>query len=135
MDTYTLQQDVKTFGFEVKSFPDGIGAAFETLVKLFPQDEKRSYYGLVEGQDGKMKYYALAEEKSDAEPKKFDYPEKVIHKGNYLVEKVDDWQNKTDSIKNVFDKMFKDPRAAIGKPCIEWYKTMNEMWCMVPSKS
>ncbi len=133
MDKYKLQNDVKTFGMRVKTFPKGIGEAFDELVKLFPPNEPRSYYGLGEfGKDGSVLYYALAEEKSGSEPKKYGYPEKIIPKGEYLTETVRNWQSKTDSIKDVFAEMMKDPRVAKGKPCVEWYKTMDEMLCMVP---
>jgi len=133
MDTYKLQKDVKAFGFQVKSFPDGIGEAFDTLLKLFPAEEQRSYYGYSEfGNDGSILYYALAEEKSEGEAKKYGYPLKTIEKGTYLAVTIKDWQKKTDKIKDVFNDMMKDKRAAKGKPCIEWYKTMDEMLCMVP---
>lgn len=132
MDTYKLQKDVKAFGFQVKSFPDGIGEAFDTLLKLFPPGETRSYYGYSEfAKDGSILYYALAEEKSEGEGKKLGYPVKTIEKGEYLAVTVKDWQKKTDKIKDVFDNMMKDKRAAKGKPCIEWYKTMDEMLCML----
>ncbi|MBS1597007.1 MAG: hypothetical protein JST75_02195 [Bacteroidetes bacterium] len=136
MDTYKLQDDVKTFGFRVKNFPNGIGEAFESLLKLFPKDESRSYYGVGEfGNDGSILYYALAEEKFDGEGKKYGYPVKLVEKGEYLVVVVKNWTNKTDCIKDVFAEIMIDKRVAAGKPCVEWYKTMDEMWCMVPCDS
>ena len=136
MDTYTLQNDIKTFGLRVKTFPAGVSEAFDELVKLFPAGEPRSYFGVGEfGKDGSILYYALAEEKFDGEGKKYAYPVKIIDKGNYLVEAVHDWTTKTDCIKDVFAGMMTDKRMAKGKPCVEWYKTMEEMWCMVPMVS
>ena len=131
--TYKLQNDVKTFGFRVETFPNGIGEAFHQLVKLFPAGERRSFYGLVEsGKNGNISYYALAEEKFDGEAKRYNYPVKVIEKGNYLAVPVKDWRSKTDSIKDIFAEMMEDDRVAKGKPCVEWYKSEDEMLCMVP---
>ena len=133
MKEYRLQNDVKTFGFRVKTFPEGIGEAFDQLVKLFPANEQRSYYGLAEsGKDGGMLYYALAEEKFEGEAKKYGYPARIIEKGDYLTVTVKDWQSKTGDIKHIFMEMMEDDRVAKDKPCVEWYKTMDEMWCMVP---
>jgi hypothetical protein len=132
MDKYKLQNDVKTFGFRVKTFPMGIGEAFDQLVKLFPSDEQRSYYGVGEfGKDGSVLYYALAEERFAGEAEKYGYPVKVIEKGEYLTETIKDWTSKTNCIKDVFAEMMKDNRIGKDKPCVEWYKTMEEMLCMV----
>ena len=134
MDTYTLQNDVKTFGFQVNTFPEGVGDAFDKLVKLFPDGEKRSYYGISESAPGGgFRYYAVAEEKVDGEGKKFGYPEITIEKGKYLATILKDWRNNIACIKDIFNDMFHDNRVAKGKPCIEWYKTMDEMLCMVPT--
>ena len=62
MENFNLHNDVKVFGIRVKTFPDGIGEVFESLIKMFPKDDKRSYYGISEFKNGSMHYYATAEE-------------------------------------------------------------------------
>jgi hypothetical protein len=55
----------------------------------------------------------------------------TIEKGAYLAATVYDWMSKTDSIKDVFDALMKDKRVAMGVPCVEWYKSDDEMVCMM----
>ena len=51
--------------------------------------------------------------------------------GDYLVKTVQNWRQKTKTIKAVFSEMLKDERAHQTKPCIEIYKDDNEMLCLV----
>ena len=44
MEIYHQQEDMVVFGVHVKTFPDGIKEAFESLMSLFGKN--RSYYGI-----------------------------------------------------------------------------------------
>ena len=46
MKKIELKNDIPVFGFEVKSFPVGIGDAFDKLVKKLPEGFGRDYYGI-----------------------------------------------------------------------------------------
>ena len=136
MEKITLDQDLKVFGIEVKTFPGGIGEAFDELIeKTGDYSGARNYYGVSSmNDDSKMIYKAVAEEKFDSEAEKYNYEESTIEKGRYLVEGLKDWRNKTGLIKDIFHKMLQDDRADKMKPCIEWYKNDDEMLCMVKAK-
>ena len=70
MEIYNLINDIKVFGLQVKSFPRGIGEAFESLIKIVPGGFKRPYYGIsYMDTDGHMIYNATALEKYEAKPK------------------------------------------------------------------
>jgi predicted transcriptional regulator YdeE len=132
MDTYILLQDLKVFGVPVETFPQGIGEAFGAIMQKIPDGKSRSYYGLSNMDvNGKVFYYAAAEEKSPGEAEKYGYERYTIQKGDYLTEAVHDWRTKTSSIKDIFHEMMQDKRADITKPCVEWYKDDNEMICML----
>ena len=73
--------DVKVFGIQVKTFPSGIGEAFDELIKKTGDAVTRSYYGISEFKDGKMIYYAAAEEKFNGEAEKYNYEKFTIEKG------------------------------------------------------
>ena len=45
METIHLEQEVKVFGVQVKTFPMGIGEAFDQLIKMLPGGFSRSFYG------------------------------------------------------------------------------------------
>ena len=129
---FYLPADVKVFGFLVNTFPAGIEDAFDMLIqKTGDCVGARNYYGVSEYKDGKMVYYALADEKFSDEPEKFNYEKFTIEKGNYLTVFVSDWQQKTNSIKDIFSEIVQDPRVNKAKPAIEWYKSEDEMMCLV----
>jgi predicted transcriptional regulator YdeE len=132
MEIYNLAHDITVFGLQVKAFPSGIGEAFDELIKKTGDcADARAYYGISEFKDGKMLYYAVAEEKIKGEAEKYDYEKLKIEEGNYLTSTVFDWRKKTECIKDVFYEIIQDPRVNKTKPAIEWYKSDNEMMCMV----
>ena len=47
MEKYNLQNDLKVFGVQVNTFPNGVGEAFDKLMKMLPQQDKRPYYRIV----------------------------------------------------------------------------------------
>lgn len=132
MKEFNFPEDVNVFGFPVNTFPAGIGDAFDILIqKTGDSAGARNYYGLSEFKNGKMIYYALAEEKFPGEGEKYNYEKFTIEKGDYLTVAVSEWQKKTNCIKDVFSEIIQDPRANKTKPAIEWYINENEMMCLV----
>lgn len=132
MKEFILPADIKVFGFLVTTFPAGIADAFDILIqKTGDCAGARNYYGLSDFKNGKMVYYALAEEKFHSEAEKYNYEKFTIEKGNYLTMTVSEWQKKTNSIKDIFSEIIQDPRVNKTKPAIEWYKSEDEMMCLV----
>lgn len=132
MKEFNFPEDVNVFGFSVNTFPAGIGDAFDILIqKTGDSAGTRNYYGLSEFKDGKMVYYALAEEKFSDEAEKYNYEKFTIEKGDYLTIAVSEWQKKTNCIKDFFSEIIQDPRVNKTKPAIEWYINENEMMCLV----
>ena len=81
MEIFNLTTDIRLFGIEVKTFPSGIGEAFETLVKKISDDYNRSYYGISQMIDGVIIYKAAAEEKYEDEAEKYRCEQYSIEKG------------------------------------------------------
>ena len=136
MEKMNLQNDIKTFGLQVKTFPNGIGDAFNELIKKTgDKASERNYYGLsYMDKNGKMIYNAVAEEIQTGEALKFGYETFIIESGEYLTEEVKDWQSKTNCIKDVFTEIMKDENINKQKPAVEWYKNDKEMLCMLKTK-
>lgn len=123
---------MKVFGVHVKTFPNGIGGAFDALMKKMAGDQRRSYFGISElAPNGDVLYYAAAEEMFDGEAKQYGYDIYIVKQGEYLTVTVTDWKKKIACIKDVFDAMLDDHRIHKENPCIEWYKNDDEMVCMV----
>lgn len=132
MGSLELRNDVRTFGFQVKSFPQGIQEAFDTLIEMVPEGLGRSYYGIsyMDDQNG-IVYIAAVEEKKDGEAEENGCERYTIERGTYAVSTLRNWRQKTDTIKDIFHEMMDEPHIDHTKPCIEWYKDDDEMLCMV----
>lgn len=131
MEKFILNEDLKVFGVEVKTFPIGIPEAFDSIINKLPAQPERTYYGLSTCTSNGISYIAAANETFDGEGEKNGYTSYLIEKGEYLAVTVTDWMKKTDSIKSVFQQMFLDARADRTKPCVEIYKNDDEMVCLV----
>lgn len=132
MKELIFENEVTVFGIEVKTFPLGIGEAFNELIKATGDCAgERNYYGISSMKDGKMIYKAVAEEKFEGEATQFNYEKDVIENGEYAFEVLINWRDKTSCIKDVFHEMMKDNRIDKTKPAVEWYKSEDEMYCMV----
>ncbi|MEJ7677834.1 MAG: hypothetical protein WKG06_08200 [Segetibacter sp.] len=134
MEKYNLENDLKVFGVEVKDFPEGIGDAFDKIVDMISGEFDRSYYGISEMTEKGFIYKAAAEEKYEGEAEKYNCKRYTIEKSEYLMVTIKDWRKKIDSIKEVFHQMMQDGHIDKTKPCIEWYKNDDEMFCMAKIK-
>ena len=135
MKDYQICSNINVMGAVVKTFPMGIGEAFENLMRNVRGGFSRNYYGIGECKDGKIIYIAGAEEKSPREANELGLDHFTIEKGNYLAEEVLDWRTKTNCIKDVFEEMYKDERADRSAPSIEIYVDDKKMLCLVRVKS
>ena len=130
MEIYHQQEDITVFGVHVKTFPNGIKEAFDQLVKEFGKD--RSYYGISWMEESnQIKYYAMVPEVYKGEANKYHYEKLIVSKGEYRTETIYNWLNKVDSIKDVFNRLMPDRSPDKDRPCVEWYKSDDEMLCMV----
>ncbi len=83
MEKLTIENDLKVFGVQVKTFPLGIGEAFDKLVKMLPGGFDRSFYGISYMEGDKMIYYAAAEENMPGEAEKYSC-ERLYHRKRRL---------------------------------------------------
>lgn len=132
MKLYSQSEDINVIGLHVKTFPNGIKEAFDSLFKTFGSD--RAYYGVSwMDESGAVVYYAMAKEAFPGEGKQHGYELLTIEKGEYRTEAVHDWMSKTHCIKDVFHNLMGNNCPGKTHPCIEWYQSDDEMLCMVPN--
>jgi len=132
MEKYILHTDIKVFGTHVPAFPLGIEQAFTHLMNIVPDGKKRAYYGLSWlDAAGKIVYIAAVQESHDGEAAVYNMDTYIIEKGDYKSVTLHDWMKKTDSMKDIFHEMMQDKEIDLSKPCIEWYKSDQEMMCMM----
>lgn len=132
METVTLENNITIFGFPVKTFPERIGEAFDSLIEMVPERLDRSYYGVCYmNAEGKLVYIAAVEERTHGEAEKNNCERYTIEKGKYFAVRVTNWRQKVDSINHVFEQMMQSKEVDSTKPCVEWYKNDFEMLCML----
>lgn len=135
MEKYNLQEDVKVYCTTAKSFPHGIQEAFITLEKLLSK-EGRTFYGVsYKSTEGFLIYKAAVSESFEGEAEKYGFESLTIRKGEYLIETIIDWRKKIETIGMTFKTLLADPRLDRTSPCVEWYKSDNEVMCMVKLNS
>jgi len=132
MEKYKLERDVKIMCLPVPAFPNGIQEAFNELWQRLPRINHRNFYGIsYVTEASEIIYKSAAEEMKDGEAEKYGYEPFTIIKGEYLTETINNWKNQLPSIGETFMEMVKDLRMDRAFPCVEWYKTDEEMWCMI----
>ena len=133
MEIYDQPEDMTVFGVHVTTFPNGIKEAFDHLISTFGKN--RTYYGISWlDENDSVQYYAMVSEAFQEEGNKYYYEKLVIKKGEYRTEAIWNWLSKLDSIKEVFHRLMPDNRPDKNHPCVEWYKTDDEMLCMIKCK-
>ncbi len=133
MEKYHQENDVILFGRQVTTFPAGIKDAFGDLMKVLGNE--RAYYGISWcAADGSIIYYAMAPETFAGEARQHNYEILTLPKGEYLTETIVDWMSKTDCIKDVFYQLLGDKHPDKNCPCIEWYKSDEEMLYRVKNR-
>jgi hypothetical protein len=131
MDTYMLEEDLTVFYVEAGSFPDGVGAAFHTLMKKLPYTEGRTLFGISwMDKSHKIIYKAAVREMYDGEAKKYGRKTFVIRRGIYCIETITDWQGKEARIGEAFSRLLEHPDLDKNGACVEWY-TGDDVMCMV----
>jgi hypothetical protein len=134
MEIFTLNKELYLYGKQVPTFPNGIKEAFDELIALVPDGMQRSHFGLSYMEHEKVIYHAASEEKYPGEGKKLNCREYIVEKGTYLSVTIIDWMQKINAIKEVFHELMQDERVDLTKWCVEWYKSDEEMMCMVRVK-
>lgn len=130
MEIYLQQEDVMLYGIHVKTFPVGIKESFDILMEAF--GETQSYYGISwVAEDGSIQYYSAVSVPDYSEANAANYDKLIIPQGKYATSTIYDWLPKTDSVKDVFHELLAGACPDKERACIEWYKSDEEMLCMV----
>jgi hypothetical protein len=130
MGIYELEQDMKVFCIQAKSFPNDIGKAFGDLISLLPTVEGRTFFGVsYQDKHHNMVYHAAVLESYEGEGADYRCETYVIQKGEYLSELLKGWKKNETSIGLTFKKM-SEVRSDTVFPCVEWYQG-EDVFCMI----
>jgi len=134
MEPYHLNQDIRLCCVAAKSFPDGVMAAFQQLMNIFPdQQGQRRLFG-VSWPDGKgsMVYKAAVEEKFQGEAEKLGMEPYLLKSGEYLSTTVHNFMNDIPSIGKAFSQLVDAPGVHPNTVGVEEYISTTDVRCMVP---
>ena len=132
MKLYQLDKDIKVFYVAADSFPIGVKEAHEKLHSLLPSAHDRNFFGISRPEgNGVIEYKAAVEETFPGEGEKYGCPTFVIPMGNYISQKLQDWEKDVTVIGRTFEKLLTHPDIDPDGFCLEMYLDKSEMICMV----
>ena len=132
MENYQLENDVYVVCVTARAFPEGIMDAFKQLGRKYPSLYTQPFYGIsYETPEGDIIYKAAALERFEGEGKKLGLETFVISKGEYITETIFDFSKDPKQIFNCFQRLLSVPQLDKHFPCVEWYKSEDEVMCMV----
>lgn len=131
METINIDDDIKVFYVEAKSFPDGIMEAHQKLHSRVPFSTNRKYFGISRPENGVIVYRAATEETYAGEAEQYHCDTLVLRKGNYISATIHDYMKEPPVIGKTFDQLLADPNIDPQGYCVEWYLSRKDVRCMV----
>lgn len=116
---------------KANSFPDGILEAFKTLERVVPNAMERDFYGISHGSENGIVYWAAAKENYAGEAKALNLEQFTVKQGTYASETINNPMEHPEKIGETFTRLLQHPNLDPKGACIEWYKTLHEVVCMV----
>ena len=134
MEPYHLDHDIRLCCVSAKSFPEGVMAAFQQLMNIFPdQQGHRRLFGVSwpDGHGG-MIYKAAVEEKYKGEAERMGMETYLLKQGEYLSTTVHNFMNDIPSIGKAFSHLVDAPGVHPNTVGVEEYINPTDVRCMVP---
>lgn len=122
MEKYHIDDDIKVWALEAKNFPQGIPETFMKLEKIVGGFDGKDVYGLSVCNGDKVQYWAAVAGKTDGELPKGELESMAIAKGDYLSTTLQNWQENTGQMPELFDELGQSPEAKPKAWCIECYR-------------
>lgn len=135
IESYVIASPILLWIFPAENFGEGIAQSFVQLANnLGHQGEKRDCYGIVTKEEEAMVYYAGM----SPLPADNDRPNTLktyeILAGSYAMIRISDWNQNLLHIGPTFDQILKSGLVNPSSPCIEYYISENELYCMVQKR-
>ena len=131
MKRIKIEKDIKVFYIQAKSFPDGVMEAFQKMHSLIEFPPKRRTFGISRPENGEIVYRVAAEELNEGDLKKYDFAKFVIPSGDYIGIEIKDFRKDLSQIRVAFDQLLAIPDVDPNGYCIEEYKGIEDVFCMI----
>ncbi|MCB0076454.1 MAG: GyrI-like domain-containing protein [Anaerolineales bacterium] len=130
--SFVERQPVLLAVVRAASFPQGIGAAWETLEGGLASLKGRKMYGVTIPEAGSLVYYAGTEVADEAEAEGLGRSTLRLDGGRYVRVKLENWPDHTDQIGPIFDHLISNFEMRPGGATLEYYYRDNELHLLVP---
>jgi len=131
-----IEQDILVYFIQAETFPDGALAAFQKLHSLIDFPQQRRSFGISRPENGIIVYRAAAEVKEQEDDlKSSELRTLIVPKGDYIGLEIKNFVEDLSSIKKAFDQLILHPQIDPDGYCIEEYKSMHDVICMVRLKN
>ncbi|WP_143309031.1 hypothetical protein [Chitinophaga vietnamensis] len=134
METYTLEQPVAVCCLTVATYPAGVAEAFDALELRLQGFEGRSLFGLLFREDNGPLFKVAVSALYDGEAEAYGCESYTIAGGKYITATITAWMCHLEKIDEAFDVLEEDPRIDSAAPLLSWYRSGEEMICMVRIK-
>ncbi len=134
MKRIKIENNIKVFYIQAKSFPDGVMEAFQKMHSLIEFPPQRRNFGISRPENGEIVYKVASEELIKGDLEKNNLKEFIIPHGEYIGIEIKNFRNDLSSIKKAFDKLIDSPDIDKNGYCIEEYKGTDDVFCMVRLK-
>jgi predicted transcriptional regulator YdeE len=131
MKELQLNSDITLVALKAKSFPAGVGTAFNELEQKVGGDKGRAWYGLSQA-DGKrdIAYWACVQSKP-VEKLPAGCESLTVRAGTYISEQLSDWRGREKIVSETFRKIISSPKVDPNGYCVEKYLDNGDVLCMV----
>lgn len=130
-----IEKDIQVCRLKASSFPEGVLAAHQALHARFPFSPDRNYFGISRPENGTICYWSATEEQITASLLAEGYEAFIIPAGNYVSILIKDFMKNPMVIGEAFQELIHLPGIDPDGYCIEWYKGMDDVVCMVRTKN
>lgn len=132
--THVFDEDIIVYCKKATSFPEGVKQAFQYMHGLVDFDPARMQIGWSEiVSEDEMNYWAGSQEIVDGEFAKHCLETKTIQAGMYFYIPVTGYMQNIPSIGQAFGELSLNANVADKDTGLEWYLSMEEVWCMMKS--
>ena len=132
MEEIIIDQPIRVFYIEARSFPQGILEAHQSLHSLLSGVAGRKFYGIsCKNKSGEIIYKAATEEQTPGEAEKYGCDIFTIKKGLYLSKTLYNWSSQEGLISTTFQELLTDDRLDPNGYCLEIYPNDKDIQCLV----
>jgi hypothetical protein len=136
-DSYVELRDLPVLRVRADMKGRGPAEAFARLEAKLPTLKGRRFYGVIylDAHDELQTYFACVDRQPTDDPSALEVEDGIIPGGLYARCKFPEWQKNLGQLKGAFDELARRHQLDGARPSLEFYRSQQELWLMVPVRS